>query len=51
VGGFAVYGKCRQSRTRSGSPNVVALIAGARPLIASFESIRLIPVGGKGLAP
>jgi quinol monooxygenase YgiN len=33
--------------------SVRALIAGARPLIASggSESIRLVPVGGKGLSP
>ena len=31
--------------------SVKARIARARPLIAGFESIRLIPVGGKGLSP
>jgi quinol monooxygenase YgiN len=30
---------------------VKALIARTRPLVAGFESIRLLPVGGKGLPP
>jgi quinol monooxygenase YgiN len=29
--------------------SVMALIARAKPLIAGFEGIRLVPVGGKGL--
>jgi quinol monooxygenase YgiN len=29
--------------------SVMALLAKARPLIAGFESVRLVPVGGKGL--
>jgi quinol monooxygenase YgiN len=29
--------------------SVMALIAKAKPLIAGFEGIRLVPVGGKGL--
>ena len=29
--------------------SVAALIAEARPLVAGFESVRLVPVGGKGL--
>lgn len=30
--------------------SIKEVIAMARPLIAAFESIRLLPVGGKGLA-
>ena len=31
-------------------PSVLAVIARAKPLVAGFEGIRLVPVGGKGLA-
>ncbi len=31
--------------------SVMALIAKAKPLVAGFESVRLVPVGGKGLGP
>ena len=31
--------------------SVRALIARTKPLVAGFESIRLTPVGGKGLSP
>jgi quinol monooxygenase YgiN len=31
--------------------SVKALIARTRPLVANFESQRLVPVGGKGLPP
>ena len=30
-------------------PDAMAQIAKARPLVAGFEGIRLLPVGGKGL--
>ncbi len=30
---------------------VMAAIAKAKPLIAGFESVRVVPVGGKGLPP
>jgi quinol monooxygenase YgiN len=31
--------------------SVQALIARTRPLVAAFEAVRLVPVGGKGMPP